>query len=204
MHAATASARYSPARPALQPEGSPWAPRSPEPAGRPPPSLGFPPSTQRGERLPQPDRSSSAWPPLPASPPFLTGSHHGGDSASRARGPDFLAPGPLLKGGRRVKGQGSLRRAHAPGMRVAPKGGAWAEPVCGRGFGRGLRPPPALGNLQTLRTTYTPPVTTLGCCEQRITPALSGAGSYFFPSFCQNILDLKTWNNHTFHKRDKE
>ena len=153
-------------------------------------------------------RSPSGAPrPGPRSRPLLPSSGGLTMAATQLRGPGGLTSwprGPCSRaaGGSKVKGvcEERTRRACA----LLQRAGRGRKPVCGRGFGRGMRPPPALGNLRRLRTPYTPPVTTLGCCEQRITPVLPGAGSYFFPSFCQNIWDLKTWNNHTFHKRDKE
>lgn len=130
-HRATASAGYSPARQApsaLQPDGSP-SPRGPQ---RPPrfPQLRHPrsplPSVHASRSPagtprsgPGPERPTLRPPPRasPWRPLYFKGPGSG-----------FLAPRPGLKGGRRVRGQGRLRRARALGMRIASnwKGGVRA------------------------------------------------------------------------------
>lgn len=121
---------------------------------RPPPSLGFPPGTERGERRPQPDQSCSA---RPRSRPFLPSSGGLTMAATQLRGPGGLTswprgPGSRAAGGSKVKGvcEERMRRACA----LLQRAGRGRKPkVCGRVFGRGLRPPPALGNLRRFRTT---------------------------------------------------
>ena len=125
------------------------APRSPAPAS-------ITPGCDTPVPAPRQERRWRAAPavrpelpaPAPKLPPFPSPPH-----ASPWRplcfggtGSGLPAPRPRLKGGRRVKVQGKLRRARALGMRVASngKGGAWAETYGPWAeSGRGLPQPPA-------------------------------------------------------------
>lgn len=162
MHAATASARYSPARLALQLDGSPRAPKSPAPARRAPgggprPSPGFPPGVRTAERAAPASRPELLGPaPAPvletASSPLL-GSHHS-HSGSGVRG-FRLPPRPAAPAQGRPEGQRSRETAksacagHARCSIEAPRGVGGDLRSVGGAIGQGL--PAASGAGETSR-----------------------------------------------------
>ena len=134
---------------------------------RPPPSPGFPPCIQRGERRPQPGWSYSTRPPPPDSKrplaPLLR-SHHGDHSGSGARLPGPAAPAQGRPAGQRSREpQKSACAGHAR-CSIDARGVGGDLRSVGGAVGGACLSLRRWGNLLRLRTPDTVgPVTTLGC-----------------------------------------